>query len=146
MRHVPFVAFDFCDFVTYTLAGIAFALCLYMEAAAQEPGCGRVNRRFPGAKFRWVCREWSRRRFPNAGLAAHDLARSIALCEPSRGVVTASLGTSAPTSHALQLMQPRHAALCIESSARDANFHAHHGRIIIHSSSGQALQCLWSAA
>jgi hypothetical protein len=31
MRHVPFVAFDFCDFVTYTLAGIAFALCLYME-------------------------------------------------------------------------------------------------------------------
>ncbi len=26
--------FDFCDFVTYTLTGIAFALCLYVELLA----------------------------------------------------------------------------------------------------------------
>lgn len=25
--------YDFCDFVTFTLAGIAFALCLYMGVA-----------------------------------------------------------------------------------------------------------------
>ncbi len=25
--------YDFCDFVTFTLAGIAFALCLYIEVA-----------------------------------------------------------------------------------------------------------------
>jgi len=29
MWHVPFVDYDFCDFVTFTLAGMAFALCLY---------------------------------------------------------------------------------------------------------------------
>lgn len=26
------VDYDFCDFVTFTLAGIAFALCLYVVA------------------------------------------------------------------------------------------------------------------
>ena len=26
--------YDFCDFVTFTLAGIAFALCLYVEFVA----------------------------------------------------------------------------------------------------------------
>jgi hypothetical protein len=34
MRHVPFVEYDFCDFVTFALAGMAFMLCLYMEMAA----------------------------------------------------------------------------------------------------------------
>jgi len=29
-----FAEFDLCDFVTFTLAGIAFALCLYMEVGA----------------------------------------------------------------------------------------------------------------
>ena len=32
MRHVPFVDYDFCDFVTLTLAGMAFVLCLYIVA------------------------------------------------------------------------------------------------------------------
>jgi len=31
MWHVPFAFdYDFCDFVTFTLAGIAFALCFYV--------------------------------------------------------------------------------------------------------------------
>lgn len=34
MRRAPFVEFDFCDFVTYTLAGMAFLLCAYMEVGA----------------------------------------------------------------------------------------------------------------
>ena len=29
-----FAEYDFCDFVTFALAGIAFALCLYMEVGA----------------------------------------------------------------------------------------------------------------
>jgi hypothetical protein len=34
MLGARFADYDFCDFVTFTLAGIAFALCLYMEVAA----------------------------------------------------------------------------------------------------------------
>jgi len=34
MSRAPFVAFDFCDFVTFTLASIAFVLCIYMEVGA----------------------------------------------------------------------------------------------------------------
>ena len=34
MRRAPFVEFDFCDFVTFTLASIAFMLCVYMELGA----------------------------------------------------------------------------------------------------------------
>jgi len=34
MRRAPFVEFDFCDFVTYALASMAFMLCLYMEIGA----------------------------------------------------------------------------------------------------------------
>jgi hypothetical protein len=30
MRSTPFLEYDLCDFVTFTLAGIAFALCLYV--------------------------------------------------------------------------------------------------------------------
>jgi hypothetical protein len=30
MRHVPLTDCGFCAFVNFTLAGIAFALCLYM--------------------------------------------------------------------------------------------------------------------
>ena len=34
MWHPPLVHvdYDFCDFVTFTLAGMAFALCLYIVA------------------------------------------------------------------------------------------------------------------
>ena len=31
MVRTCFGDFDFCDFVTFTLAGIAFALCFYVE-------------------------------------------------------------------------------------------------------------------
>ncbi len=31
MLGARFAEFDFCDFVTFTLAGIGFALCLYIE-------------------------------------------------------------------------------------------------------------------
>ena len=34
MWPAPFADYDFCDFVTLALAGIAFLLCLYMELAA----------------------------------------------------------------------------------------------------------------
>jgi len=34
MSRAPFVEFDFCDFVTFTLASIAFVLCIYMEVGA----------------------------------------------------------------------------------------------------------------
>ena len=34
MWHAPFADYDFCDFVTFALAGTAFLLCLYMEVAA----------------------------------------------------------------------------------------------------------------
>ena len=30
MWHAPFVDYDLCDFVTFTLAGIAFALGIYV--------------------------------------------------------------------------------------------------------------------
>ena len=30
MWRAPFIGYDFCDFVTFTLAGMAFALCLYV--------------------------------------------------------------------------------------------------------------------
>jgi hypothetical protein len=30
MRRVPFIEYDFCDIVTFTLAGTAFLLCLYV--------------------------------------------------------------------------------------------------------------------
>jgi len=30
MRHALFMDYDFCDFVTFTLAGMAFALCFYV--------------------------------------------------------------------------------------------------------------------
>jgi hypothetical protein len=33
MLGARFGQFDFCDFVTLTLAGIGFALCLYVEVA-----------------------------------------------------------------------------------------------------------------
>ena len=34
MLGARFADYDFCDFVTFTLAGIGVALCLYMEVAA----------------------------------------------------------------------------------------------------------------
>jgi len=34
MWRASFVEYDFCDFVTFTLAGMAFALCVYMELGA----------------------------------------------------------------------------------------------------------------
>ena len=30
MRSASFTQYDLCDFVTFTLAGIAFALCVYV--------------------------------------------------------------------------------------------------------------------
>jgi hypothetical protein len=30
MLPAPFMEYDLCDFVTFTLAGIAFGLCLYI--------------------------------------------------------------------------------------------------------------------
>lgn len=32
MTPAPLLEYDLCDFVTFTLAGIAFALCLYIVA------------------------------------------------------------------------------------------------------------------
>ena len=32
--HARFADYDLCDLVTFTLAGIAFALCLYIEVGA----------------------------------------------------------------------------------------------------------------
>ena len=34
MWHAPFADYDFCDFVTVALAGIAFILCVYVQLAA----------------------------------------------------------------------------------------------------------------
>jgi len=34
MRHVPFVDYDFCDFVALMLTAMAFVLCIYMEVGA----------------------------------------------------------------------------------------------------------------
>jgi hypothetical protein len=34
MWRALFVEYDFCDFVTFLLAGMAFALCLYVAVGA----------------------------------------------------------------------------------------------------------------
>ncbi len=34
MRRAPFVELNFCDFVTFALASIAFLLCVYVEVGA----------------------------------------------------------------------------------------------------------------